>query len=247
MRRASTLQTEIVTTADEPRAVTVVLIPGLWMPAAVMIILQRGLERAGFRCRRFGYASARAGLEENSARLARYVRGLESARVYLVGHSLGGVIALHATATHGLTEVRRIVMLGSPYRDSYVARRLARLRIGRWMLGKTVPAWLDCAKPSCGDVQVGVIAGTSAIGIGMLVAPGIAPPHDGVIRTEETRVPEMADYAEAAVCHMGMLVSSEVGRLVAQFLRHGRFQPAGESEPAPGAERGYALGRGRER
>lgn len=216
------------------------------MPAAVMLVLQRRLERAGFRCCRFGYASARAGLEENSARLARFVRALQSTRVYLVGHSLGGVVALHATATHALAEVRRIVMLGSPYRDSYVARRLARLRIGRWMLGKTVPAWLDGARPSVENVEIGVIAGTSPVGIGMLVAPGIAPPHDGVVRAEETRVPEMADYAEAKVCHMGMLVSSEVGRLVAQFLRYGRFEPAGLDETAAAASSGYALGPGRQ-
>ena len=51
----------------------VVLIPGLWMPAWVMCFLQRKLERVGFRCTRFGYASGRAGLEENSARLAAFV------------------------------------------------------------------------------------------------------------------------------------------------------------------------------
>jgi pimeloyl-ACP methyl ester carboxylesterase len=232
---------------DEPRDATVVLIPGLWMPAAVMLLMQRRLERAGLRCRRFGYPSARAGLEDNSARLAGFVRGLRSSDVYLVGHSLGGVVALHATATHALSEVRRIVMVGSPYRDSYVARRLGRLRVGRWMLGKTVPAWLDGARPGLEDVAIGVVAGTSAIGIGMLVAPGLARPHDGVIRTEETQMSGMADYAEVPACHMGLLVSRKVGQLVAKFLCHGRFERADAAEAVREAKKGYALGSGRER
>src|SRR5690606_33408352 len=118
-----------------------------WMPAAVMLVLERRLERAGFRCTRFGYPSARAGLDQNSKRLAAFVRELDAREVYLVGHSLGGVLALHAVATHALSQVRRIVLLGSPYRDCFVAHRVRRAALGRWLVGKTVPQWLACVKP----------------------------------------------------------------------------------------------------
>lgn len=225
-----------------PNAI-VVLLPGLWMPAAVMLLLERRLERAGFRCTRFGYASARSGLTENSERLAAFVRGLGGLQVHLVGHSLGGVVALHATAAHRLAQVRRIVLLGSPYRDSFAAHGMARSGLGRWMLGKTVPQWLAGSKPPAPPgTEVGVIAGTRAAGLGMLVAPGMPRPHDGVIRTEETRVPGMADYAEARICHVGMLLSKPVGCLVAQFLAEGRFASTEEPSGRP-ADEGYAFGR----
>jgi pimeloyl-ACP methyl ester carboxylesterase len=225
----------------------VVLLPGLWMPAWVMLFLQRKIERAGFRCTRFGYASARAGLEDNSARLAAFVRALGGSRVYLVGHSLGGVVALHATSTHALHQVRRIVMIGSPWGDSFVARRMSRYPFGRWLLGKTVLQWLACAKPPAPrGVEVGAVAGTLASGLGMLFAPGMPRPHDGVIRVEETPVQGMAAYIELRVSHAGMLLSRRVADRVGRFLLHGRFEPAGQAQSAPAADERYPLGPERE-
>jgi pimeloyl-ACP methyl ester carboxylesterase len=230
----------MVNATDE---MVVVLLSGLWTPAVAMLLLQRRIERAGLRCVRFGYASARVGLEENSRRLASFVAALGSARVYVVGHSLGGVLALHAAAAHVLPNVRRIVMMGSPYGDSYAARSLARWRFGRWMLGKTVPAWLACVKPRAPrGIEVGVVTGTRAVGLGMLVAPGMPRPHDGVVRAEETRVQGMTAQVELPVSHIGMAFSGRVGRRVVSFLLHGRFEPAEDVRPAPAADERYTIG-----
>jgi pimeloyl-ACP methyl ester carboxylesterase len=219
----------------------VVLLSGLWTPSCIMLLLQRRIERAGLRCVRFDYASTRVGLDENSRRLASFIRGLGAPRVCLVGHSLGGVIALHAAATHALANVRRIVMMGSPYGDSYAARRLARWAFGRWMLGRTVPAWLGCSKPHPPPgIEVGVVAGTLAIGLGMLVAPGMPRPHDGVIRVDETRV-QGAAYIELSVTHIGMAFSRRVGHLVVRFLQHGRFEPAGQAQPVSKPDKRYPV------
>ena len=231
---------------DDSAESIVVLLPGLWMPAWVMLVLQRSLTRAQFRCVRFGYASRRAPLAENSARLAAFVRNLGCPRVHLVGHSLGGVLAVHATATHALDAVRRIVLIGSPYRDSYVARKLLRSPLGRWMLGRTVPDWLECEKPALPRaVEIGVIAGTLEAGLGMLIAPYLRRPHDGVIRAEETPVPGMAAYIQVRVSHAGMLVSRRIGALAGRFLAQGRFDQA--AQPAAiRADEGLAYRAGRE-
>jgi pimeloyl-ACP methyl ester carboxylesterase len=222
----------------------VVLLPGLWMPAWVMVVLQRRLARAGFRCVRFGYASHRATLEDNSRRLAAFVQNLRCARVHIVGHSLGGVLALHATATNDLAAVRRIVLIGSPYRDSFVARKMSRCALGRWMLGKTIPGWLDSEKPQPPPgVEVGAIAGTLAAGLGMLVAPGMPRPHDGVICAEETPVQGMAAHTQLHVSHAGMLVSGRVGQLIAHFLTQGSFYPASQSAALPDKGLAYRAGR----
>jgi pimeloyl-ACP methyl ester carboxylesterase len=232
---------------DDSSDTVVVLLSGLWTPAVAMLLLQRHIERAGLRCVRFGYASARAGLDENARRLASFVQTLAAARVYIVGHSLGGVIALQAAAAHALPNVRRIVMMGSPYGDCYAARSLARWGFGRWMLGKTVPAWLACAKPRAPEgIEVGVITGTRAVGLGMLVAPGMPRPHDGVVRAEETQVQGMNAQAELPVSHIGMAFSPRVGRLVVSFLLHGRFEPAQGVQPAPAGGEHYSLGTKRE-
>ena len=217
----------IVASKQEP---IVVLIPGLWTPAWVMLPLAWRLRSRGHRCVTFGYASARASLEENAARLARFVRALGEVPVYLVGHSLGGVLALHTAAHHGLAQVGRILMAGSPYNDSYAARKLGERSWGRWMLGRTVSQWLACEKPMAPEgVDVGVIAGTVGFGLGLIVAPDIGPPHDGVIRVAETPVRGMAAYAEVHASHAGILLSVEVARLVDAFLRSGRFERASNS------------------
>jgi pimeloyl-ACP methyl ester carboxylesterase len=232
---------------NESHETIVVLLPGLWMPAWVMFFLQRSLTRAGFRCVRFGYASHRATLEHNSQRLAAFVQDLQCPRVYLVGHSLGGVLALHATVMHDLAIVRRIVLIGSPYRDSFVARKMSRFVLGRWLLGKSVPGWLAGEKPQAPTgVEVGAIAGTMAAGLGMLVAPELPRPHDGVICAQETPVQGMTAYTQLHVSHAGMLVSRRVGELVVRFLALGRFQPA--PQPAAlSADQGFAYRAGRER
>jgi pimeloyl-ACP methyl ester carboxylesterase len=225
----------------------VVLLSGLWTPSVAMLLLQRRIERAGLRCVRFDYASARAGLDENSRRLASLVRSLAAARVCVVGHSLGGVLALHAVANHALTRVRRVVMMGSPYSDSIAARRLARWAFGRLMLGRTVPDWLACAKPRPPNgVEVAVVAGTRAVGLGMLVAPGMARPHDGVIRAEETRVNGMTAYVELPVSHIGMAFSARVADHVVCFLRFGCFDAAADAAPEKQEDTRYAVGRRRE-
>ena len=202
----------------------VVLVPGLWMPAWVMLPLAWRLRRRGHRCVGFGYPSARAALDENASRLARFIARLDAEQVHLVGHSLGGVLALHTAVRHRPAQVRRIVMAGSPYDDSYTARRLGRREWGRRILGHTVRQWLDCERPSAPPgLEVGVIAGTLACGLGLVVAPDSERPHDGVIRSSETRVPGMAAYVEVRASHASMLLSPTVARLIDCFLVCGQF------------------------
>ena len=208
----------------DPTDVTVLFLPGLWMPAWVMIPLQRRITRCGFRTLRVGYPSVRASLQQNAQHLAHCIERSGSARVHLVGHSLGGVLALYATASLALPAVQRIVMIGSPYRDSHAAHRLARFRLGRWMMGQSVPQWLACAKPAVpAQVEVGVIAGTKAFGFGALIAPDLPRPHDGVVSVEETSVVGMKAAVCVPVSHSFMLLSTQVGRLVCRFLRSGNF------------------------
>ena len=192
-----------------------------------MVPLQVRLERCGFSGLRFGYASARESLAANAERLARFIEARGSTRIHLVGHSLGGVLALHATTQFALRSVHRIVMLGSPYLDSYTARELARRAWGRRALGRTVPEWLAAERNAIPDgVEVGVIAGTVAFGMGTLVARKLPRPHDGVISVAETPVGGMKASVQIAVSHSQLVVSQQVARLVCRFLCNGHFEDA---------------------
>ena len=76
----------------------VVLVHGLWMHSVVMSLLGLRLERQGFSIEGFTYPSVRAGLSANTRLLHEFIAGLRAKPVHIVGHSLGGVLSLHASA-----------------------------------------------------------------------------------------------------------------------------------------------------
>jgi len=217
-----------VATADADAAI---LLPGLWMPAWVMLPLARRVERAGLRTIRFGYASHRATLAASADRLAEFMAGIPARRIHLVGHSLGGLVALEAVKRSGAQRVGRVVLLGSPYADCHSANELARTAFGRAMLGKAMAEWLAAPnRPAPGGVEIGVVAGTLRFGLGMLIDPRIPKPNDGVVSVEETKVPAMHSSTIVRATHASMLVSPEVASAVCRFLTQGTFdRPEGRA------------------
>jgi hypothetical protein len=150
--------------------------------------------------------------------------------VHLVGHSLGGLLALRACLDADELPPGRIVCLGSPLKGSAAARAFARLWSGgeallghnRELLELGLEAWK-------GPREVGVIAGCMPIGLGAMLSP-ITGEHDGTVAVEETIVPGLAGHCVVETSHTGLLFSAEVARLTANFLREGSFgslSPAG--------------------
>ncbi|HZP94194.1 MAG TPA: alpha/beta fold hydrolase [Burkholderiales bacterium] len=201
----------------------VILVHGLWMNAFALYPLQTRVGRCGFRVERFSYATVGTGLEENARRLGRGIEHAQAAAIHLVGHSLGGVVALHAIALRADPRVRRIVLMGSPVAGSAAGRSLARTCPGRWMLGRSETAWSERPSPSAPPgVEVGIIAGRLPLGLGRLLAR-LPSPNDGVVTVEETRVQGAKDSVLLPLNHTGLLFSARAARQVCAFLRDGRF------------------------
>ena len=201
-----------------------VLVHGLWMHGIVMELMRRRIERCGYRALTYSYPSVRLTLTENSWRLARYCRAISASRLHFVGHSLGGLIVLRMLELVAGLPRGRIVLAGTPFTECYAARRLVRLPGGRTALGRSIPEWIEAARPEFdGTHEIGVIAGRVPLGLGRLVAPDLAEPCDGVVSVAETRMPGMRDHVVLSVSHSGMLVSSTVARCICAFLRNGAF------------------------
>jgi pimeloyl-ACP methyl ester carboxylesterase len=196
----------------------VIVIPGLWMPAAVMAFIAAQLARAGFKTRRFGYWG-RAPLEANIDRLARFIDGH---RVHLVGHSLGGVLIYDTLRRHPELACGRVVLLGAPVRGCFAGRRLEANALGRWFMGACAPRWAECEARWERPEPLGVIAGTLPVGLGR--ALGALPgENDGVVRVEETAVDGMTERTVLRLGHSMLPVSREVARLVHRFISGARF------------------------
>lgn len=206
---------------------TVVLVHGLWLNRMAMLPLSRAFGQAGLASICFEYDGRRGGLDAHADALRGAIGAAAASApgaVHVAGHSLGGLVALRALEK-GLDLIRggRVLLLGSPLAGSLAARQFARHAFGRWMLGASLELWRagSCARVAPG-LQVGVIAGTRAFGLGPLFTalPGVS---DGVVRVEETQIAGLADHIVLNVSHTAMLISDEVARQGVAFLRGGRF------------------------
>jgi len=205
-------------------AEAVVLIHGLWMPALVMALLARRLHRAGWATFRFAYSSRRASLRDNAAALDAVVQRIDASRVHFVAHSLGGLLLMQLLKDAPGLPPGRVVLLGTPYRGSYVARSISRHAWGRWLCGLSLDeALLGDGPRWTGGRELGIIAGTRSIGAGWIVS-GLAKPNDGTVAVVETVVAERTDAITLPVTHSGLVFSTAVARQVVHFLNTGTFQ-----------------------
>ncbi len=184
------------------------LLHGAWMNRWVMAYLAFVLQREGLAVQTLSYRTMRGTLAEHLARVAGRIAALEAPRLHLVGHSLGGVIALRYLQRGADPRVRRAVLLGSPVAGCRAAADLAQSAGGELLLPR---------------FEVGAIAGTVALGLGRMVTR-LPKPNDGVVCLDETRFPALRDHLTLPVGHTLMLVSPRVALQTAAFLRTGAFR-----------------------
>jgi pimeloyl-ACP methyl ester carboxylesterase len=208
----------------------VMLVHGLWLHGLAMKLIRRRLEARGYAVHAPSYRSVGCTLDENAADVVRHIRRVRCRKLHLVGHSMGGLVALTAARAMQAEARGRIVLIGTPFADSYSGRQLERLPGGRLLLGKCMAQWLHGSRGELPrDFDIGVIAGSGGIGMGRIIARALPKPNDGVIAVHETRVPGMRDHITLRVSHTQMLVSREIVRQTCSFMEHGCFDHAGAS------------------
>lgn len=208
---------------------TVVCVHGFWSHGTGMYLIKRRLEREfGFRALLFSYRSVHGTLDENAAALASFIRRQEIDGVHIVGHSLGGVLALRMLANDAGALPGRVVCLGSPLTGSRAAKILGAQEWAENIIGRSLPAGVihESANEWAGDVceqrEIGVIAGTVPLGFGRLFAK-FNEDNDGTVAVSETWIEGAKDRLVLPVSHKGMLVSSDVADQTGLFLKRGEF------------------------
>jgi pimeloyl-ACP methyl ester carboxylesterase len=214
---------------------TVVCVHGVWLHGATMFLIKRRLEKEhGMRVLLFNYPSIRGTLDENAAALAGFIHaeGLEAA--HIIGHSLGGVIALRMYAEDEQAVPGRLVCLGSPLTGSRSADFLNQQDWGESLLGHSVSNGVvketanEWGSHVCEERDVGIIAGTMRLGVGKVFA-NFDGEHDGTVAVAETRLDGAKDHLCLRVSHSGLLLSSDVADQAAAFFKRGEFLRADAS------------------
>jgi hypothetical protein len=203
----------------------VVLVHGMWMRGLALLPLAQRLQGAGFSVEPFEYASAAdpgAAIERLTGRIV--AAAAAATNVHVLGHSLGGLLALEALRGGDDLPPGYALAVGSPLCGSAAARGFALFPGGAWMIGRSLDLLEQGLAPWTGARRVGVIAGSLSLGFGLLT--GLADePGDGTVAVRETRLPGISEHRVVAASHTGLLFSSEVAALCAGFLREGSFAP----------------------
>jgi len=186
-------------------------------------LLRVRLRRAGFTPSMFRYQSTRATLAEITDALAETLRKA-GPRVHVVGHSLGGIIALDTFLSHADLPPGRVVLMGAPVRGARAAQALARHPFGQAILGPLALEELARVRERIWSLEreVGLIAGSRSIGLGRFLAD-LPEPNDGTVAVDETDLPGASGQIVHDVSHIGMLFSTPVTDSLLHFLAHGSF------------------------
>ena len=203
-----------------------ILVHGLWMNRFILWPLAWRLRRGQWRLRFFSYFSALRPYDSHSERLAARLENSSAERIFLIGHSMGGVVIMSALArisAHTQGKIAAVVMLGTPLRGSAAGLQFMDHRFGRMLVGSSGSLWQTFpileAPPA---IRVGQIAGTRRVGLGRFFAR-LEEPNDGVVAVAETRLSCLADHLVLPVSHTGMLFSKAVARQCLAFMHDGRF------------------------
>lgn len=209
---------------------TIILVHGLWMTGIELTLIKHRLESDyGFNCVMFSYASVTGHMVDHVGKLRELVRETvrqrPGDRLHFVGHSLGGLVCYKLLeSTHDLPP-GRAVFLGSPLQGSRAMEGLAQWAFGRAVLGEQVRRELQPGQLRKWDGRrdIGIIAGSSSMGMGRLFSAELGDDSDGTVRIAETQLEGAADHLVLPVSHTSMVFSPEVAQQVVRFLRDGRF------------------------
>jgi pimeloyl-ACP methyl ester carboxylesterase len=208
----------------------VLFVHGLWMPGPESALLRRRVgQQLGVSAELFTWRTVSEAPGVVAARLHERIRERAPQELHLIGHSLGGLAVLQLLARHPQQPPGRVVLLGSPTAGSLSAEQFtARFPPGQRLVGPflreevlgrhggAVREWPHAGRP------LGVIAGTRSLGLGRFFAQ-FDQPNDGTVALRETAIAGAADRLTLPVSHFGMLVSRQVARQTALFLRDGHF------------------------
>lgn len=203
-----------------------VLVHGLWMNRFILWPLAWRLRHRDWRLRFFSYFSTLHPYERHPERLVARLENSSANAIYLVGHSMGGVVimsALSQLSDHARRKIAGVVTLGTPLNGSAAGLQFMHHDLGRLLMGSSRKLWQTfpiLAVPA--GIRVGQIAGTRRVGLGRFFAK-LDGPNDGVVTVDETRLPGLTDHLVMPVSHTGMLFSKNVARQCLAFLRDGRF------------------------
>lgn len=205
---------------DQPH---IVFIHGLYMRPWVMRPMARWFETRGYATSSFGYKTTTESLELNVEQLSAHLDAINCNEVYLVCHSLGGLLArayLEAVAEHH--PIRKLITIGTPHRGAAIAQWMQSKKLGALLGQSANKGLLENRSDWDLDVPLGSIAGDGGIGFLPLLTRD-PEPSDGTVSVSETHLRGETDHIILPYSHTQLILVPEVYERALNFIRHSRF------------------------
>ena len=189
-----------------PDTVPVLLIHGYMCNRGTWWWIRRKLEAAGIAVATINLEPPRSSIDDHAEQLANRIEAIcgatGAARVALVGHSMGGLVARAYLRKHGGGRVSRLVTLATPHHGTWVAY---------WGVGRNAREM----EPQSAFIRA---LATAEPGVPAL---SIWTPTDNFVAPQDSsRLAGAGERIVAASSHLALLFTPDVARMLLNELAH---------------------------
>ena len=202
----------------------VVLVHGFFRSGGDMRYLARKLEERGYRVFVPSLPAVLGDVRDCSEKLAEIIDGKlpEEGVVHFVGHSMGGLVIRDYLSRRVVSNIGKVVMMGTPNGGSPYANLLLKIPFIRYIF-KALP---DIAVPGIEIApsintapEIGIIIGKTDCFRKLLLRGD----HDGLVGAESVRRITAMDELRVPFCHERIHWRTRTAEAVASFLETGKF------------------------
>ncbi len=206
----------------------VILVHGIVRSSKSFGTMEKRLEEDGYMVFGFDYPSTRVSIPESAEYLRKCIKSLEGIdEIYLVVHSMGGLVVRSMLKKDPDPRIKRMVMMGVPNKGAELADMLKKNPLFKAIYG---PAGQQLVTDNQGLIrdlptpkfEFGVIAGGRGNEKGF--NPIIPGDDDGTVAVTSTRLPGAADFMMEPVLHSFLMFNKECIEATVLFLKSGRFR-----------------------
>lgn len=216
----------------------VIMVHGIVRSSKSFGTLEKRLVEDGYTVFGFDYPSTRVPIPEAAEYLRKCIKSLEGIdEIYLVVHSMGGLVVRSMIKEDPDPRIKRMVMMGVPNKGAELADMLKKNPLFKAIYG---PAGQQLVTDNQGLIrdlptpkfEFGVIAGGRGTEKGF--NPVIPGDDDGTVAVASTRLPGAADFVMEPVLHSFLMFNKNCVEATARFLKSGRFHADKPAQPITG-------------